>query len=174
MPITIRRIAATDLDAHVPALTRIFRDTVNAGSPLGFLPPITEEQARIHWLLLFPELRSGARILLGAFSDDDLVGSGQLLLSQRANSPHRAEIQKLFVTPGSRGKGIGRSLMEALHYVAREHGRTLILLNTRHDGPAERFYQDLGYIESGVLPGWTIGPAGERYDHVTMYRELSP
>jgi hypothetical protein len=24
------------------------------------------------------------------------------------------------------------------------------------------------------MPGWTIGPAGERYDHVELYRELDP
>jgi hypothetical protein len=23
-----------------------------------------------------------------------------------------------------------------------------------------------------VLPGWTVGPRGERYDHVTLYQEL--
>jgi hypothetical protein len=26
----------------------------------------------------------------------------------------------------------------------------------------------------GVIPGWTIGPTEERYDHVTLYQELAP
>ena len=63
--------------------------------------------------------------------------------------------------------------MAALHDAAREHGRSLLLLNTRKDGRAERFYKRLGYREAGVIPGWTLGPAGERYTHVTLYRELA-
>jgi hypothetical protein len=47
------------------------------------------------------------------------------------------------------------------------------LLNTRKDGRAETFYKRLGYREAGVIPGWTLGPAGERYTHVTLYRELA-
>jgi GNAT superfamily N-acetyltransferase len=174
MSISIRRIAATNLEAHVPDLTRVFRETVNNGSPLGFMPPLTENQSRTYWLSLLPELRAGTRVLVAAFSDDDLVGSGQLALSQRANSPHRAEIEKLFVAPSARGRGIGKALMEALHHVAREHGRSLILLNTRHGEAPEHFYKGLGYRVTGVIPGWTIGPAGERYDHVTLYLDLSP
>jgi hypothetical protein len=40
-------------------------------------------------------------------------------------------------------------------------------------GRAETFYKRLGYREAGVIPGWTLGPAGERYTHVTLYRELA-
>jgi len=174
MSIIISRISATNLESHVPALTRVFRETVNGGSPLGFMPPITEEQSRDYWLSLSSELRAGSRILLAAFSGDDLIGSGQLALSTRGNSPHRAEIQRLFVARAVRGQGVGKALMEALHHVAREHGRTLILLNTRHGEPPQRFYTQLGYSLVGVIPGWTIGRAGERYDHVTMYLELPP
>ncbi len=43
----------------------------------------------------------------------------------------------------------------------------------RKDGRAETFYKRLGYREAGVIPGWTLGPAGERYTHVTLYRELA-
>ena len=174
MSISIRRIPATSLEPYVPSLARILVETVNTGAPLGFMPPIDEEIAREYWLSLIPELRAGSRLLVAAFSDDEPIGSGQLALSQRGNSPHRAEIQKLFVGVAARGKGIGKSLMEALHHVAREHGRSLILLNTRHGEPPEHFYRELGYREVGVIPGWTIGPAGERYDHITLYRELSP
>lgn len=174
MSISFRPITATSLESHVPSLARTLVETVNSGAPLGFMPPIDEEIARDYWLSLIPELRAGSRLLVAAFSDAELIGSGQLALSQRRNSPHRAEIQKLFVAVGARGKGIGKSLMEALHHLAREHGRSLILLNTRHGEPPERFYRELGYREVGVIPGWTIGPAGERYDHITLYRELSP
>jgi len=63
--------------------------------------------------------------------------------------------------------------MHALHDVARQYGRSLIVLNTRHGEPVEDFYKNLGYKKVGVIPGWTVGPAGERYDHVKMYKELA-
>jgi GNAT superfamily N-acetyltransferase len=173
MSIGISRIIDTNLESHVPDLARIFRETVNGGSPLGFMPPITDEQARDYWVSLGPELRAGSRILLAAFSGQDLIGSGQLALSQRGNSPHRAEIQRLFVARSVRGQGVGKALMEALHQVARENRRSLVTLNTRHGEPPEAFYRALGYREVGVIPGWTIGPKGELYDHITLYQNLS-
>jgi acetyltransferase len=169
---TIRRIFTADLKHVITDLIDVFTDIVNGGSPLGFLPPITREEARDYWISLLPELQSGSRLLLVASIGDRVVGSGQLALSQRTNSPHRAEVQRLFVSSAVRGQGIGKSLMYALHDVAREHGRSLILLNTRRGEPPEDFYKALGYREVGVIPGWTIGPAGERYDHVTLYQEL--
>jgi acetyltransferase len=169
---TIRRIFASDLKYVISDLVDVFTDTVNGGSPLGFLPPITRDEARDYWISLFPELATGSRLVFVAFNGDRVVGSGQLALSQRSNSPHRAEAQRLFVARTVRRQGVGRSLVHALHDVARKNGRTLISLSTRRGEPAEEFYKGLGYVEAGVIPGWTIGPAGERYDHVTMYREL--
>jgi len=63
--------------------------------------------------------------------------------------------------------------MRALHIAARQHGRTLILLSTRHGEPAEKFYKSFGYVTVGVIPGWTIDRAGSRYDHVEMYSDLT-
>jgi GNAT superfamily N-acetyltransferase len=169
----IRPVSALELVALLPELAELFRETVNGGSPLGFLAPITHAAARDYWISLIRELEAGSRILLVASGDDIVVGSGQLELSQRPNSPHRAELQKLFVDRASRGQGIGRLLVRALHDAAREKGRTLIRLNTRHGEPAEEFYKSLGYKEVGVIPGWTIDRTGERYDHVELYQDLA-
>lgn len=173
-PVTIRQIHAPDLKHVITDLIDVFLDTVNSGSPLGFLPPITREMAREYWISLLHELQpNGGRILLVATNEvGRVVGSGQLALSQRQNSPHRAELQRLFVARAARGQGIGAALVLALHDVARQHGRTLISLSTRRGEQPEDFYKSLGYKEAGVIPGWTIGRAGEKYDHVTMYQEI--
>jgi len=171
-PIIVRSVTALEMVGILPELVELFTETVNNGSPLGFLAPITQTTARSYWVSLIPELEAGSRLLLVAFDGDTVVGSGQLALSQRHNSPHRAELQKLFVGLASRGRGVGRTLMDALHAAARQHGRTLILLSTRHQEPAEKFYKSLGYVEVGVVPGWTIDRAGNRYNHVEMYRDL--
>jgi GNAT superfamily N-acetyltransferase len=170
---TIRQIRAADLKHVISELIDVFVDTVNNGSSLGFLPPISRETARDYWISLLPELHPGSRILLVATNHEGrVVGSGQLIFSQRQNASHRAELQKLFVAREARRHGVGELLVEALHHVARQHGRTLITLNTLHKGPAQDFYTLLGYKEAGVVPGWALGPNGEKYDDLTMYLHL--
>jgi GNAT superfamily N-acetyltransferase len=151
----------------------LLRDTVNGGASLGFWAPLCDDVARDYWLSLRPQLEDGSRILLGAFSDEHLVGSAQLALPCWPNAPHRAEVQKVLVAPGKRGQGVGRSLMAALHGVAWQHGRSLLILNARQGAPAVGFYKGLGYQEVGVVPGYTVGPAGERYANVTLYQRLA-
>jgi acetyltransferase len=169
---TIRTVSALELVARLPELIELFTETVNGGTPLGFMAPINHGIAREYWISIIRELETRERLLFIAYDDNAVVGSGQLLLSQRSNSPHRAELQKVFVERASRGRGIGRALMNAIHTTALEHARTLILCNTRHDEPAERFYKSLGYKEAGVIPGWTVDREGERYAHATLYKEL--
>lgn len=172
MSITIRVLAPREMETLLPELVEFLRATVNGGAPMGFLPPVTRDEARDYWRSLRPELRAGSRLLLLACTEAGIVGSGQLAFPSSPNASHRAELQKLFVAPALRGGGVGRLLMAALHDAAQQHGRTLLHLNTRRGGPAEGFYQGLGYREAGVLPGWTMGRAGERDDLVTLYLDM--
>jgi GNAT superfamily N-acetyltransferase len=169
---SVRPVAAQDLDKVVPALVELLRETVNGGVSLGFWAPLSEDVARDYWLSLRPELEDGSRILIVAYADGRPVGSAQLALACWPNAPHRAEVQKVLVAPGLRGQGVGRSLMAALHGAAWQLGRSLLILNARHGGPV-RFYKRLGYQEVGVVPGYSVGPAGERYDTVTLYQQLA-
>ena len=117
-------------------------------------------------------MQTGARLLLTATVDGRLVGAGQLVLSPWPNSRHRAEVQKLFIAAACRGLGLGRRLLGALQEAALRRGRSLIHLNTRQGDSAEGFYKRLHYREGGTIPGWTLGPAGERYAHMTLFRDL--
>jgi GNAT superfamily N-acetyltransferase len=171
--IGIRPVLADELQEVLPSLVTLLIDTVDGGHSMGFLPPLTRAKARRYWLSLRRELQTGSRLLFVASCEGRIVGTGQLLLSPWSNSQHRAELQKLFVATSLRGNGVGRLLMAALHDAARQRGRSLLVLNTRYGEPAEAMYRRLGYMEVGVVPGWTLGPAGERYTHVTLYHELS-
>ena len=172
MATTILLVSAARLDGLVPALTELLKEAVNGGASLGFLPPVTLEEGRGYWLSVRRELLLGNRLLLVARSDGRVAGAGQLTLPAWPNARHRAEVQKVFIDAGLRGRGIGRALMSALHDTARIRGRSLLLLHTRHGGPAERFYKTLGYRPVGLIPGYTRGPAGESYDDLTLYLEL--
>ena len=171
--IVIRHVLAHELQEVLAALVTLLIDTVEGGHSMGFLPPLTRANARRYWLSLRQELQAGSRLLLVASCEGRIVGTGQLALSPWSNSQHRAELQKLFVDSSFRGRGVGKSLLAALHDAARQRGRSLLVLNTRHGEPAQELYKRLGYKEVGVVPGWTIGPAGERYTHVTLYQHLT-
>jgi len=170
---TLREISSSELEIHVPALSELLRDTVNAGAGLGFLPPLTREQGRNYWRSIRAELDAGSRLLLAAFAGGRMIGTGQLVLSVWPDMPHKAELQKILVAAAARGRGVGRSLIAALHDAARQRGRSLLTLSTRRGARAEDLYKSLGYLELGVMPRATVGPQGERYDSVFLYQDLS-
>jgi len=172
MAVSIRSVSHADLEALVPALVDVLADAVNAGAGLGFLAPLDPELARDYWLSLRPELKAGSRLLMVAFSEGRLVGSGQLAIPRWATARHRVELQKLFVARTLRGRRIGAALVTALHDWAWQRGRSLVMLNARRGSPAEGFYRALGYREAGVVPGYSVGSAGERYDTLHLYQEL--
>ncbi|MES2303971.1 MAG: GNAT family N-acetyltransferase [Gemmatimonadota bacterium] len=169
---TLRQLAAVDIPVYLPALAELLRESVNAGASLGFLPPLAAVDARQYWLSLRQELHDGSRILIAAFVGGRLIGSGQLALPDWRNGKHRAELQKLMVASALHGRGIGSSLVRALHTTAQRHGRTLLVLHTRHGEPPEEFYRRLGYHTVGIVPGYTTGPAGETFDSALMCARL--
>jgi len=171
MGVEVRAVTAEEFPSLVPALVELFIATVEEGASLGFIPPVAPQTALKYWLTLGPELHAGSRVLIGAFRDGRIAGSGQLLLPSLPNARHRAEVQKLFVDRTLRGCGVGASLMSTLHGCARERGRSLVLLNARRE-VAERFYKPLGYREVGVIPGYSLGSQGERVDTMSLYMEL--
>jgi len=171
--IAIHLAAPRDVVENIAVLADLLIDAVG-DSTLGFTAPVPRNVALDYWRSVAPELDGGRRLMLlarDAAQDDRIVGSGQLALPAAPNARHRAEVQKLFVSADMRGRGIGRRIMHALHGAARTHDRTLILLGTRCGSAAERLYRSLGYTRIGVVPGYAMGNAGERYDNAMFYLE---
>jgi acetyltransferase len=115
---------------------------------------------------------SGERTVSAAFLHGQLVGAVQLGLEIRANGLHRAEVMKLMVHPDARGRGVGRGLMLHVETVARRHGRTLLVLDTRCGDTAEELYLQLGYERAGIIPGYARSASGALHDTVFMYKQL--
>lgn len=172
-PAEARVVSGAEIPRILPTLSVLLRDAVDGGASLGFLAPLDPAEAGMYWRGAESEVRAGRRILVVARSGARVVGCVQLVLSTRANAPHRAEVQKLCVLTAERGKGIGKALMEAAHAAALARGRTLLVLDTRKGDPAEVLYRGLGYAELGVVPNFTRDRTGAYQDTVFFYKHLA-
>jgi acetyltransferase len=168
----IKTLSPRELDAELPTFIDLLQESVDAGASLGFHAPLAAHDALAYWESLRPQLESNARVLLAAYADGRVVGTGQLSLAPWSNGRHRALLEKVIVAAVMRGRGIGKALVLALQEAARLHGRSLLLINARRDDPAELLYKRMGYREFGIIPGYTITAEGQRHDNVCLYREL--
>jgi len=141
-------------------LVELLQDAVDSGASVGFLPPLSREVASDYWLSVLADLEAGHRLLLGAMNGARLVGSAQLELARKPNAWHRAEVQRLLVHRSVRRQGIGERLMREIEELARHHGRTLLVLDTRQGDPSELLYRKLGYTRAGVIPGYARSATG--------------
>jgi GNAT superfamily N-acetyltransferase len=162
--------------AGLDMLAEVLRATVLGGGSVSFVLPFELEDARRFFdERVAPGVRAGTRRVLVARIDGRIVGTVQLDIATPPNQPHRAEVMKLLVHPDARRHGIARALMVAVEDVARECGRSLLTLDTVTGGAAEKLYASLGYVTSGVIPGYALDSSGTTVEPTTiMYKVLSP
>lgn len=153
-------------------LCRLLTETVEGGASVGFLAPVQLATAEKYWKGVFESLGS-TRMLWIAEDGGSVVGSVQLELCAKENGLHRAEVQKLFVLPSQRGRGIGRRLMDELESFARSQGRTLLVLDTLAGSDAETVYQRLGWQRAGQIPKFAADPWGKLFPTVYFYKEIA-
>ena len=73
------------------------------------------------------------------------------------------------VRSSSRGRGIGRLLMDAIQAQLREAGATHIKLEVAADNDAaQAFYQRFGFAQTGRIPGYYMG----KFDAFLMEKRL--
>lgn len=98
--------------------------------------------------------KAGERVLIAAIDKGEVQGAVQLICEMRANGRHRAEAGKLFVHRRARRKGLARALLGALEREAFARGITLLLMDTRKGGDADRLCTSLGYTFWGEVPDY--------------------
>ena len=62
--------------------------------------------------------------------------------------------------------------MRTVEALAREQGRTLLVLDTREGDAAELLYRKLGYTAAGVIPGYARSAGGSLDGSVFYYKQL--
>jgi GNAT superfamily N-acetyltransferase len=170
-PWSLRRLHALD-DAQVDGLARVLIDCVEGGASVSFMHPLTHDRAAEFWRRVAQGVVAGERALLVAEDAHGLCGTVQLVLDQPENQPHRADLAKMLVHRRARHQGLGAALMKAAEAVARECGKTLLVLDTVTGGDAERLYGRLGWERVGVIPGYALLPRGGLIATTVFYRDL--
>ena len=168
----IERLDANQARALVPQLAALLQAVVNAGGTVGFMPPVSSEEAAAYWLDVVRALEGSLRVLLVARDGTEMVGTTQLDLCGRSNGLHRAEIMKLLVHSQARRQGLGRQLIQAIETQARQHQRTTLVLDTLLGEPSEQLYQSLGYVAVGTIPQFARVASGALEATVVYYKLL--
>ena len=155
------RIATLDASPQIlESLSEILIEVVANGGSVSFMDPLSLETASAFWKASLAAAIRGKRVVLGAFDEENLVGTVTLLLDCPPNQPHRAEIAKMMTRMSHRGRGVATALMQAAERLAVEKGRTLLVLDTAADEGASSFYERLGFTLAGVIPDYAYKPQG--------------
>ncbi|SHI76772.1 GNAT family N-acetyltransferase [Wenxinia saemankumensis] len=144
--------------AAVRALLGEFRDWLDARYPddLALIAAYYPREGYAALLSDLPRLHAppGGDILLARDGEGAPVGCCMF----GPGAAGIAELKRMFVTPGARGRGIGRALIAAAIGAARRAGYRRMRLDT---GPlhceAQALYRACGFVERGP---WGPVPAG--------------
>ena len=164
---------AEQAESNIEQLVDLLIDAVESGASIGFMPPIHRPEAFSYWQDVIRAMRTGRRVLLVAMDGDLIQGSVQLDLEPRANGNHRAEAIKLFVHRRARRRGLAKALMTEVESTARRLGRTLLLMDTRKGGEAEKMCESLGYTRYGEVPKYARSGDGRLDASVFYYHQLN-
>ena len=168
---TIRRLRTVD-DAQVDALADLLVDSVDDGASVGFMHPLEKAKAVAFWRCVADGVAAGERALLIAEDESGIVGTVHLMLALPENQPHRADVTKMLVHPRARRRGLGAALMNAAEEMARDCGRTLLVLDTVTGSDAERLYARLGWIRVGEIPEFALLSRGGLWGTTVFYKKL--
>jgi GNAT superfamily N-acetyltransferase len=174
-PVTIRQLTPDEAREQIDALSAVLIDCVEGGASVSFMSPLTRERADAFWQGVAEGVAAGERALLIAQdpSTGMVVGTVQVILKQPENQPHRADIAKMLVHSQARRQGVGAALMRVAEEAAARAGKTVLVLDTVTGGDAERLYERVGWVKSGVIPNYALWPKGGFCDTTVFYKQIS-
>jgi GNAT superfamily N-acetyltransferase len=167
----IDRYAAGHAAALAPDLGRLLVDSVEHGASVGFLAPLTLEEATSWWRTA---LADPTAVTLTAVRGDVVVGCVRLHPAPQANGPHRAEVGKMLVHSTARRQGVAAALLAAAEDEARTLGRTTLVLDTETGSDAERLYARLGWERVGTIADYALDAQGRPTATTVFTKRLHP
>ena len=169
--IAIRSLAALG-EREVTQLGEVLIDCVEGGASVGFMQPMTLEKAQTFWRRVAATVERGdRRVLVAEAASGRIVGTVQVVLGQPENQPHRADVAKMLVRGEARRQGVGAALLSAAEDIARESGKTLLVLDTATE-EAARLYARQGWQQCGEIPDYALLPDGPPCATKLFYKRL--
>jgi RimJ/RimL family protein N-acetyltransferase len=138
-------------------------------SPTAFSSSFDEEVDRTLMQVASFLAGSPERVILGAFTGQQLIGIVGVGREAALKERHRGFIRSMYVSPQGRGRGVGTALLQQALAVASEWAgvEQLTLAVTAGNEPAIAVYLNAGFVEYGRAPrALCIGDA--YYDEVQM------
>jgi GNAT superfamily N-acetyltransferase len=169
--IVIRRLKSVD-DSQIDGLADLLIDSIAGGASVSFMHPLAPAKAQAFWRRIAADVTASKRALLVAEDDAGIVGTVQLVLEQPENQPHRADLSKMLVHRRARRRGLGAALMQAAEQMARDCGKTLLVLDTVTGSDAERLYARLGWVRVGTIPDFALLSRGGLSPTTVFYKVL--
>ncbi|MFD7624790.1 GNAT family N-acetyltransferase [Streptomyces sp. NPDC059851] len=172
MTALISRITADRFPLHRDELADLLVAVVRGGASIGFLADLDRAGAVAWWDGLRPALDDGSLALwvsrpaAGAPVD----GTVSWQRETKPNGRHRAELRKLMVHPGARGRGTARALLAEAERAAARAGVLLLFLDTETGSGAERVYRAAGWTEAGSIPDYAADPEGRLQPTTLFYK----
>jgi ribosomal protein S18 acetylase RimI-like enzyme len=100
---------------------------------------------------------------IGAKMDGELVGIAHYLFHTSAWADRVCYLQDLFVSPGARGRGIARSLIEAVARAAREADASRCYWHTQHHNTTARaLYDRVGRFQGFIRYDYPLAEGAGR------------
>jgi GNAT superfamily N-acetyltransferase len=167
----ISSLSREDILANLPALADILHNCVAGGASVSFMLPFSLDNASAFWRGIAESVGREERTVLGCTDEHgELLGTVQLITDQPENQPHRADVAKLLVHDKARRRGVALTLMAALESVAREQGKSVLVLDTATGSGAELFYQQAGWQRVGEIPRYALMPDGAMTATTLFYK----
>lgn len=169
-----------DIEAHLPSLRSLLQSCVNTDpstSSIGFLAPLSDEDADRYWRSLGPSLGTTCHLFVmsdpAAGEGDEVAATAQLLTIPKATHAHRGEVAKLLVRPAGRRSGLGRAVMAHVEAFARDElGLRVLTLDTETETPALAFYRGTGWVEWGTCPDYAAFADGRLGSATFFFKSL--
>jgi len=105
----------------------------------------------------------------------EVAGVVSLSMPSSETGPFRALVQKLFVSPFHRRRGIATQLLTELERQALERGRWSLMLDTTVGTPAEHLYPKVGYNVLGTVKDYGYEPKDRALvDEIFYWKDIRP
>ncbi|MBU2669668.1 GNAT family N-acetyltransferase [Actinoplanes bogorensis] len=159
-----------DLRASIVAL---WVEVTNAGGAVGFVAPVTPAQVTPVAGAALAGVSEGVDHLLAGFDDGELVALLFVVSNRFELKEHWRVLKRVMVTPKYQGRGYGAALMREAATVGRALGLDALQVTVRGGAGTEKFYERLGYRETGRTPGALRVAPGDDRDEFYMWLPLT-